>query len=666
MIKAHWVRLLAFAVGGGLLALVVSLLAPRQYEGFVQILIDQKPQVPTVTADPADGAVRDLTDFARSRSIVTQVEQLTGFDVLKRAGIASANQLSVPSNRLEEFTPINLHERVSVEAEQGSDIITLRVRMSDPDYAKSVAGEIYNAFEEQNTANARVFAERAVQYLNAQSTDILKELKAVDNRMTEIRRKHNAPDLAAQVQAEINALALLKQARDTAMIEHQASLQRVTVLEQQIATLPRDIESSTSETLNPVVSSLEQSLAQARADRAQLLAHNLEDSDRIRAINARIRQIEADLKATRERLEGPSTRSPNPNYQNLLQAIAEAKATAASYLARVTQGDVEIAEAQKRLDELPDAQNEIADLLRKQTVLEKISMNYSSQLESLKLAQQGRLAPTRLVTPASAVPMPVSPKPIVNTILGLLVGLLVGVLSMFSSEARKQPIRTLAQLNGLSLNPVYRVVPEMRVPFRGVTSAPQESYESLLANCLKSGRRPYRLGVVGVNPDSGASTAAINLAIAASRHSLRTVIVSNDPKSSVKRYLWRSGAVPEGDVVRVNDMIEWLPEEEGKIVASGAEKGSKLSDAMGLPEKDLTIFDFEPAMVSAEYAFLGAHLDEVVLLVRANHTRSVEFLTAQQALKDAGCRTITVVFTRTGDLEVATDSMPADAAPLAS
>lgn len=655
MIRAYWLRLLGFALAGALLAFGLSWMAPKKYEGFVQILIDQKQQDPTVTTDPAYDAVRDLSSFTRSRSIVTQVEQLTGYDVLRRAGEAAARETSAPIEKAGEFAAISLRSNLSVEAEQGSDIITLRVRMSQPDYAQAVAGQIYTAFEDQNNENARVFAERAMTYLESKAKDVQKELKAVDDQAAEIRQRHSAPDLTAKIQSEINGLAILTQGRDAAAIELEGATQRLASLQGQLDVTPKTIEASTSQTQNPVMSGLEQALVEARAERAQLLEHNLPDSDRVKAVNGRIRQLETDLKSTKERMQGPSTTTQNPNYQNLLQAVTEAKGAVASLRARVTQAEAEIVRSETQLQALPAAQSELAALLRRQSVLEQIYQTYGRQLESLRLAQQGRLAPTRLVTPASVLPMPVSPKIPINVVMGLLFGALIGVLSMFAAEAKRQPIRTIHQLNSLSLEPVYRLIPELRQPFRGLDRSPHEAFETLLVGALKSTKRPYRLGVVGLTKDSGASTAALNLAVAAERHGLKVLIISNDPKSSIRRYLWRSGNVPQGDSVEVSANITWISGDAGKIVAGGS--GERLSDAAGTAERDLTIFDFEPSTESAEYTFVAPYLNEMIVLARANKARTVEFITTQQALKDAGCRQVTVAFSRAGAMEVATDEV---------
>ena len=48
--------------------------------------------------------------------------------------------------------------------------------------------------------------------------------------------------------------------------------------------------------------------------------------------------------------------------------------------------------------------------------------------------------------------------------------------------------------------------------------------------------------------------------------------------------------------------------------------------------QDLIIFDFPPMRQSGDALIIANQLDETLLLVRANQTKSVDFLQAQQAL----------------------------------
>ncbi len=229
-----------------------------------------------------------------------------------------------------------------------------------------------------------------------------------------------------------------------------------------------------------------------------------------------------------------------------------------------------------------------------------------------------------------------------------------GVLSMLATEAKRQPVRFLAQLNALALRPVYRLVPELRQPYRGLAKAPAEAFDSLLANYLRSQNRPYRVAVVGIVKDSGASTAAINLAIAGARHGARVLMVQCDPRGGISRMTGKV-APADGEVIEISPLIKGTTAES--VLTLIGDRNPELASSIRQNEADLTIVDLEPTTRSAEYAFLAPHVDEVILLVRAGRSKSVEFLQAQQALKEAGCPVITVAFTRSSDLAVVTESV---------
>src|SRR5439155_16509623 len=124
-------------------------------------------------------------------------------------------------------------------------------------------------------------------------------------------------------------------------------------------------------------------------------------------------------------------------------------------------------------------------------------------------AGRGRRASTNLWTAATPFPRASVPNPTLNTGLGLFLGLAVGFLWSIGTEAKKNPIRSLGQLNRLSLQPCYRVVPELRVPLRGLGRPPAEVFDSLLVNFVRGEKKGYRLGVLGVTKGAGATVTAV-------------------------------------------------------------------------------------------------------------------------------------------------------------
>ncbi len=640
MIRSYfWKIVLGVIIGTGL-ALGISLIAPKKYEGFVQILIDQKQQTPGVAMSAAEKSTMDVTDFYRPRSLTTQVQQLTGFDVLKEAGEKVKTELNVPTNDQDELSPISTRENVFVDAELGSDIVTVRVRMSSAEKASTFAREMYLAYVRNNNINSLSFANQALGQIKEAMDGLKTQMDEIDKKLQETRVNSGITDPGTQLASDYGAMLRAKEARDTAAVELETLKGRLVQLEAEFPKLSRDIKSSEATMLNQNVLSLEANLAASRSERAGLVERYYEDHEQVKRLDATIKRLDVELKATKERLKTSETTSINPNYQSMQADIAQTKAAVTASERKLAEADVNYQASAEKLKAYPEVSKEFSDLARQAASLERLYSQYSEQYRALELSKRGRVTPTTLITNATALPDPVSPKPLQNSVIGGLVGLLIAGLICARREATRMPIRSLAQLNALSSITAYRTVPKLGVPFRGLNKAPHESYETMVLNCLRSESRPYRVAIFGIIRDSGASTAAMNYALSVQRRGLKSLIVMADPRSIVRRV---SKQVPgAGQVGEVTDGVRVLNATEMNLVEA---HGTHLDIAGAVKEHeaDVTIFDLDFTLRSADYAILSQVIDEAILLVRADRVRSVDFATVQQALKDAGCKQVTVI-----------------------
>lgn len=658
MIRAYWKSiLLLMAVGAGL-ALLASLFMPKKYEAQLDMRVFQTPpSVPYIPSTQAQSVV-DMISASGPRGIVTQVEQLQSLGVLELAAktVADRHSRSAEVNSpTSELNPENLQRAISISADQSSDIINFRIRMSDPDLAKEVAQEVYLAFVAQNEQNGKKLAQQAITELRSQTKKIDNDLKTIDQQSRDLRAKTGVPDLASYVQVSEQGLSQLKQSRDLAQIESAGAHRTVSILTDELQRTPKMIPLGSATSPNPVRQHLEMDLGTAMSDRAALLARYLPDNDQVKAADERIRGIEAQLKKLKEDVPSQTSMGLNTTYLTLEGQLANAKAAADAADSKARVAEAQVAQKEQELKAFAPIQTQLSSLARQQQALEKVYYGYQDQLKTLEAAQQGRTSPVEEITEPYVFPQAVSPKVGVNGAFGALIGLIFGVLAMLYTEGRRQPIRSLAQLNGLALKPVYRMIPELREPFRGLQKAPPEPFESLLGNFLHSAVRPYRIAVVGMNKDSGASSTALNLAIAAARHGSKVLLVQCDPKGA----LYKAGTKEELKADQTVDVAPLVKGMAADTVLSSAEHAAGIASAVTSRESDLTVIDLEPATRSAEYAFLAPYVNEVILLVRAG-ARSVEFLQAQQALRDAGAARVTVVFTRTSDFSVIADTIEID------
>lgn len=640
MIRSYlWKVILGIVLGAGL-ALAVSFVAPKKYEGFVQILIDQKQLQPSMSVSAVDRPIVDLTEFNRPRSLTTQVQQMTGYDVLRAAGEEVAQEFNVPTNEQDELQPINMRENIFVDAELGSDVVSLRVRMSSPEKAKAFAGAMYSEYEKRNGISARSLADRALNAIKDSMDGLKTQMDAIDQQMEAVRAETKITDPVNQFSADYAAITRAREARDSASVELATVQGRLEVLERELKNIPPRINASETNAMNTNILDLENKIATTKAERDRLLERYYPDHDLVKQADATIKAFETALSSMKARLDTSATTTVNPNYQAQQSAINEAKAAITAIERRHSEASVQYDALSQIIDRYPEVTRRLTDLQRQQASIERLFLQFNEQYRTLDLSRIGRLTPTTVVTPATALPEPVSPKPLQNSVIGGLVGLLIAGLICARREATTMPIRSLAQLNALSSNAAYRSVPKLGTPFRGLGKAPHESYETMVLNCLRSETRPYRVAVFGIVRDSGASTAAVNYALSVQRRGLKSLIVMADPRSIVRRI---GKQVPEnGSAAELTEGVTVLNATEMNLVEA---HGTQLDVATAVKshEADVTIFDLDYTLRSADYAILSQVIDEAILLVRADRVRSVDFATVQQALKDAGCKQVTVV-----------------------
>lgn len=655
MLKAYWLRILLFAICGAVIAGIITMLVPKKYEALVELTIDQKPISTSIPMNSAESAVADLIDFSRPRSLSTTIQQLVAFGIVTAAceRVAATTNETSQIGSGGDLDPLVVRDSISVGAESTSDIVSLRVRSSRPDIARALAAALPDAYSKSNTDTAQAFAQQAIFILNNQLNPIKAQLAKVDSEVERLRMEARTPDVATQMQSDITTLNKLREQLNLTKVEIDAAINRRNALEQEYSRLQAESKLASSVTENPAYQNYKRDLVAAKVRLAALRERYTEERDEVKAAKQEVRDLYDVLKETPKTISS-STTGPDETTRTVRQNLIEARTAVGILEARKVKLEQEVAAGEANLLRMPAIMTKLLTAQREQEALQRLILTFTDRLVTLQAAGVGRVSPIRITTPAVVIPDPVSPKPLINVLFGIAAGIIVGVLSMLATEARRQPVRSLAQLNALALRPVYRMVPELRQPYRGLAKAPAEAYDSLLANYVRSQKRPYRVAIVGITKDSGASTAAINLAIAGARHGARVLLVQCDPRGGVSRLTGKAAPNP-GEFQDVSNLIKATSAET--VLTVSGDRNPELTAEIQANEADLTIIDLEPTTRSAEYAFVAPHVDEIVLLVRAGRAKSVEFLQAQQSLRESGCPTVTVCFTRASDLSVVTEAV---------
>jgi polysaccharide biosynthesis transport protein len=280
-----------------------------------------------------------------------------------------------------------------------------------------------------------------------------------------------------------------------------------------------------------------------------------------------------------------------------------------------------------------------------------------------------------VVEPAAAPNAPVSPRPLLNTLLAAILGLLVAVgiaaVSEFLNDAIKdsdevQESTGLSTLGAISRmkgdrarSEIYRLAAVL-YPRSGIA----EAYRTLRTNTeFAAVDAPIRtLLVTSSMPGEGKTITAANLAVVFAQAGRRVLLVDADlrkpgvhlvfdiPNAHGLTTLLRSDEVSLDAIAQVTEQDNLRVLTTGPLPPNPAELlGSQRMRTILERLKagcDLVIFDSPPLQAVTDSAILSSFLDGTLLVIDAKHSRRRTVVLGREALSKAGAKVLGAVLNR--------------------
>ncbi len=367
------------------------------------------------------------------------------------------------------------------------------------------------------------------------------------------------------------------------------------------------------------------------------------------------------------------------------QRIDDVLAAATQIQARIDGINGQIAEVRRPLTDIdallaldPDdstltEQRELVEpqVLAAATPLESQRGLYQQQLDNLQLsAGLAQSSGAQLLTPAEVPDEPVSPKPVTNTIFGIVIGLLLGLVAAFIRDALDERIRTLDDLLAVAPNlPILAMLPVIAtdrahgpsfITVRDVPeSAATEDFRNLRTSIMFAGlERPVKvIQVTSAVAGEGKTTIAANLACAFAQSGERVTVVGADLRRPRIHQLFEQPRTPGltdvllrtstlGDTVATGDTnlrvlcAGTASPNPSELLSSGA----TASVVQVLSEQsDTVIIDSTPVVPVADAAIVSRLVDAVLVIVDVRTTKRKVVRQALESLEQVGAPVLGLV-----------------------
>lgn len=548
-----------------------------------------------------------------------------------------------------------------------SDLIELTCKGSTPLTAQQVCDGISRSYIRLRTDLQRADASATATFLRDQVGRLGDQLAAVEDSIAAYSRGHQVVALDERASQETQQDIQVQAQRDQLVAEHDALARLIQGIDAtpEGARKYRDLAGYPALLKNDAVTGLLASLTDLENRRVDLALRRTEQNADLAAVDARITDIERQLRAIATSYE-----------QSLALQIRSL-------------GETED-ELSQRLAEIPGEQIRTARLERERSGIEDVYKMLGTRLQEAEVAQAVQLPSVRIVDAASLPFQPSWPRVPLNLGLGLLMGLGVGVFLAVVREMRDSRLHERVEVERTAGLPILTMIPRVRRPGpvlpafvasespskreRRPERLPQnaqtvlEAFRALAVDMKFAGRRlndadPVTIAVTSSTRGEGKTLTACNLALTRASHGVRTLLIDADMRTNGVARFFRSPTPNYGlsdllagsaDLSAVCTKLRVSGRDTLGVIPAGTptphsaellespNMAALLEDARR--EFDLVVIDTPPLNAITDAAPVAAMVDGVVLVVRGGVTdREALELTLNRLARVNG-RVLGVVF----------------------
>jgi uncharacterized protein involved in exopolysaccharide biosynthesis len=668
MIRMHFRRVALFAILGVAIALIVGFFMPTVWEARTEILFgaEDSRRVVAATNDPVD----QILQLGNQGTVETELQIIRSESTFANALESAAQKLNDPS-LLRDYEALYL--MYDVKGQEMSRIAQVKVRAYSPEAATSIADEIGRVYNELRQQAVRRSVVQAQEYLDSQVRSAERDVKDAERRLEQFKIERGFTDFPTRTGEATRYEQDLERLLGKARAELRGVQSAIERQKAKIAATPEYSLEARSESKSPVVTQIEQQLAEYQRQRVEALRFYREDSVKIRNLDQVIREWEQKLVAAKQSEMVASGRQttvdPVRRQLELQLAANEVQLTSLQGQIAVLEGELEKQRSLQRT--LPKDEVELQRLVRELEILDAKYRKLKAQAEDLKDKTETIRVSAQVLAPARLMKRPVSPNYLKLGFIGLVCGLCLGLLYTSVVETMRLRVSTSSQLSELTGLPVSATIPKL--PGRAEEALlasvgdpeakPLESFRYLaFASSSKFESLPRVLLFTSAQ-GADATLAALKFSWAVAQTGLKTLLVDADlrkatasdrllkePKPGVSDLLGRSMLPTESSDLLVDTRHENL-----WFLPAGSANGASLADyqttlVLSFLETlkslaDVVVLDLPACDVLSDAARMAKLVDDVYLVVSARETPYRQVPQAQEILMQSGAKSVSLILT---------------------
>ncbi len=551
---------------------------------------------------------------------------------------------------------------VEIKQHQGSDIILVTARTSDPELSRLMADTLVRLYIAETQSTARRETREARRFVEGRLEVVRGELEAALTEISDAQVAAEVVDLDAEIRAGLLRLSEL-------MMAGEENASRIQEVRAQIEAVRSSQGKESADFLGPGTVSTNSDIRSLREERLKIVQQRevlaLEKTEKhpdVVKLDTALASLDSELSRA---LEEQHTLDPQ-----LLKLEAELS----GLRSRGRELNNAIDRTSADFAGYPEKIRTLSQLEVGASAAEEVYRSLQDQKYQIAIAEAMTVSPLQFVEPAVRPERPVFPKMLPNLVVGFGLGVLFGLALVaafeYVDDSIKSPeeLRTFWDLPLLGLIPRFKVTAESTglIDERKHTDPVVESYRTLRSAIAFStlDANAKMVLVTSSLPEEGKSTLSTNLAISYAQDGKRVLVVDCDLRRPRQHRFWQGMSNDVGvtslllGTVTPEEAIKHTRVEGFDILTSGPvpPNPGRLVESLKLRQLllevsksyDLVIVDSPPVLVVSDAMIISRLVDHTLLVVEASGTTKRVLSEVREQLRSGGLEPLGLVFNKVG------------------
>jgi uncharacterized protein involved in exopolysaccharide biosynthesis len=306
-------------------------------------------------------------------------------------------------------------------------VIQISFKNENPLVAAKVVNEVSSLYLDQHLAVHRT--PQNVKFFQEQSDLLKNKLEQAEERLEALRKKHNITSLEQQRTLLLGRSSDLNSGLNETISLEVETEKRIGLLRRQLASVPQTISQGeeTDQNQNPyLINTLEARLVELQLKEKELLTKYTDESRLVQNVKDEIRVVEQKLEEYSTKRYGRKTSGVNPTHQRLKEELFRNEAELEALKAKKIAQKEHLDELQVKLENLNQVELELRQLEQGIEVDRENYRLYLTKVEESRISEamdSEKIASVSLIGPARPPRKPVSPKILLNLLIGIFLGI---------------------------------------------------------------------------------------------------------------------------------------------------------------------------------------------------------------------------------------------------